>query len=158
MQCSNQICSSDADISTLLDSLDGSGSETEWSAACRLREVLGNNLPRYLLARYRSQKHWGPRTAYLYHALRYARLSDDAVNLGMLAVGDRSKVVRSRACMLLAYSLRTDLLPFLEAELDKAKDEETRNDITAAMDAIVEQNHNFFVDRNHTGKVRLRIA
>ena len=59
--------------------------------------------------------------------------------------------------MLLAYSLRTNLLPFLEAALDKARDEETRNDITAAMDAIIEQNHNFFIDRNHTGKVKWNV-
>ena len=60
--------------------------------------------------------------------------------------------------MLLAYSLRKELLPFLEEELARAKDEETREDILAAMDAIVEQNHNYFVDSEHTGKLKLNVG
>ena len=146
------MCStSNAEVHALLEALDGSESDQAYDARGRLRELLGDDLPNYLLARYRSQRHWRRRTDYVYEALRYARRSEEAVNLGKLAVSDRSKMVRHRACALLAYSLRRDLLPFLEEELAKAKDGETRDDIVAAMDAIVEQNHHYFVDRNHTG-------
>ena len=153
-----QLCLGDGNVDALLDRLDGSSSDRAWEAAHRLRDLLGDSLPSYLLARYRTESHWGPRTAYVFHAIGYARQSDDAVNLGKLAVGDRSKVVRYRGCMLLAYSLRRDLLPFLEQELKNAKDEETQNDIIAAMDSIVEQNYNYFVDREHTGKVTWRVS
>jgi hypothetical protein len=59
--------------------------------------------------------------------------------------------------MLLAYSLRRELLPFLEQELASSADEKTRGDIEAAMDAIAEQNQHYFADRDHSGKVTLNI-
>ena len=147
----------EASVDDLLDALDGSGSEREWEAADRLRTILDDDLPKYLLTRYRSQKSWKPRSSYVYHATRYAKQSEAAIKLGKLAVGDKSSVVRYRACKLLAYSLRRELLPFLEQRLSKAKDEKARGDIEAAMDAIVQQNHNYFVDRDHSGKVTLNI-
>lgn len=148
---------SDTSLDVLLNKLDGSGSDQEWRAVRQLRAVLGDKLPTYLLARYRTQRSWKPRSAYLYHSVRYARRSEDAIELGKLAVQDRAAVVRYRACMLLAYSLRRDLLPFLEVELGRVKNDATRRDIAAAMDAIMEQNHNYFVDREHSGKVSLNI-
>jgi hypothetical protein len=144
-------------IDALLDRLDGSGSDREWEAADRLRDILGDEVPKHLLARYRSQRSWRPRSSYVYHALRYARQSEAAIELGKLAVTDKSSVVRYRACMLLAYSLRRELLPFLEQELPRAADEKTRGDIAAAMDAIVEQNQHYFADRDHSEKVTLNI-
>lgn len=147
----------DSELSALVDDLDGSGSENEWRAVKRLREALQCDLPKVLLARYQSQKSWKPRSSYVYHATRYARESDAAVELGKLATSDRSKVVRYRACKLLAYSLRRELLPFLSKLLSDTSDQTTRGDIEAAMDAIATQNHNYFVDRDHSGKVRMNI-
>ena len=114
-QRSSSICSPmDAEIQSLFQHLNGSGSEDDHDAGIRLRKVLGDDLPSHLLARYRLQTQWSPRNAYLHEALRYARRSDDAVSLGKFAIGDKSKAVRHRACMLLACSLRLVLLPFLE--------------------------------------------
>ena len=148
---------SESSIVALIDRLDGSGSDCEWSAVDRLRTALDGDLPEYLLTRYKSQRLWKPRSSYVYHATRYAKESEAAVELGKLAVSDKSNVVRYRACKLLAYSLRRELLPFLEQVLSKTADEKTRGDIEAAMDAIAEQNHNFFADRDHSGKVTLNI-
>ncbi len=145
----------ESEVDALIDHLDGRDTEQHWNAVRRLRELFGDDLPSVLLDSYRSQTQWRRRNSYLYHAIGYARRNDDAVSLGKLAVGDRSKMVRYRACMLLAYSLRQDLLPFLEEQLAKTKDEETREDLIAAMDAIVEQNHNYFADRDHSGMVKL---
>jgi hypothetical protein len=147
----------EASIDALIDCLDGSGSDSEWKAVDRLRETLNDDLPKYLLARYKSQGSWKARSSYVYHATRYAKESEAAIELGKLAVSDKSSVVRYRACKLLAYSLRRELLPFLEQERFKATDEKTLGDIEAAMDAIAEQNHNFFADRDHSGKVTLNI-
>jgi hypothetical protein len=59
--------------------------------------------------------------------------------------------------MLLAYSQRPDVVPALEDQLAWAE-EETRADILAAIDAIRCQNHNYFVDREHSGQITLNIA
>ncbi len=57
--------------------------------------------------------------------------------------------------MLLAYSQR-EVLPDLRAALAGAP-KETQEDILAAIDAIESHNHNFFVDRDHSGMVTLTI-
>ena len=148
--CSNH----DAHINALIDCLNGRDTQQRMDANGRLHELLGDRLPRYLLLRYHTQKHWQSRHDYVYQAQIYARRSEDAIALGKLAVSDRSKEVRFRACALLAYSSRRDLLPFLQEKLEKAKDPETREDIIAAMDAITEQNHHYFMDRDHSGKLK----
>jgi hypothetical protein len=51
--------------------------------------------------------------------------------------------------MLLAYSLRRDLLSELREQL---------NDLEAAIDAIETGNANYFVDRDHSGKMTLTIG
>ena len=58
--------------------------------------------------------------------------------------------------MLLAYSLNDDALPTLKA-LFAHKDTKTAEYAKAAVDAIVHRNHNYFVDRDHSGKVTLSI-
>jgi hypothetical protein len=90
--------------------------------------------------------------------MRYARESDDAVALGRDALHDRSKVVRYRACMLLAYSLRRDALPELREVLQSLEGKAGHEDVEAAIDAITRQNHHYFIDRVHSGKVTLTIG
>lgn len=138
----------------LLDKLDSSSSDERHKAVRELRE-LGVSLPSLLLKKYRSSKKWQTRSSCVYHAIRNARDDEYAVKLGIEALSDKSKVVRYRACMLLACSLDKNSIPALrELEL-RASDSETQENAHAAIDAIENQNSNYFVDRDHSGKVRL---
>ena len=140
-----------------LDTLDGSGSDAEWAAVETLRREAGDRVPSLLLAKYRSGCEAGVRTSCVFHATRYARTNEDAVQLGREALRDRSKVTRYRACLLLAYSLRRDTLEDLRAAQAEAP-KESQEDIRAAIDAIENGNSNFFVDRDHSGKVVLTVS
>lgn len=144
------------EISMLLNQLDGSGSDAEYTAVAELKK-LGDALPLLLLERYQLSKKWNQRASYLYHSIRYARDVNEAVKLGIIALGDKSKVVRYRACMLLAYSLKYEALPALEQAKAITDNEETLKDINAAIDAIEHQNSNYFVDRSHSGKVTFNV-
>ena len=86
-----------------------------------------------------------------FHAIRFARVSDDAFAIGRMAVEDKSSIVRYRGCCVLAYSLRPDALPALEKLLGHP-DPRTDDDVRAAIDAIRSRNHHYFVDRGHTGR------
>ena len=82
-----------------------------------------------------------------------ARDGEAAFRLGLRALGDRSYMVRYRACMVLAYSLRPAAFPALEA-LRSHADARTREDAERAIDAFVHRNHHYFVDRDHSGQTR----
>ena len=144
------------DIEALLDKLDGSGSDQEWSAVSKLRASLGDTLPSHLLRRFRTTRKWAARSSLVYHSVRYAAKSDSAIELALAATTDRSKVVRYRAFMLLACSQRKDLLPTVQ-KLEDVVPDDTKEDARAAADAIEAQNRNFFVDRDHSGQVTLNI-
>lgn len=141
----------------LLDSLDGRGSDDEFRAIRSLHQLVGARLPELLLARYRSSRLAGPRSSCVYHATIFARSSDDAVQLGLEALRDRSKVVRYRACGLLAYSQRRSLLDALRAHVSGIPDA-SRADLLATIDALEQGNHHLFVDREHSGKVTWNIV
>ena len=139
-----------SEVDKLLQVLDGRGSDSEFTAiqALASREAL----PELLLLVYRSAKAWGVRASCVYHAIHYAANNESAFTLGLEGATDRSRVVRYRACMLLAVAQRSEAIPTLvkAAELPG-----TSEDATAAIDAIRSGNHNFFVDRDHSGKVKL---
>lgn len=141
---------------TLVEQLNGSGSDAEWAAVKQLRKL--ESFPRLLLERFRSSSGWRTRSSCVYHAVRYARASDDAVTLGTEAMRDKAKIVRYRGCMLLAYSQRPEVLPALKQALGVANKEADREDLRAAIDAIESGNHNFFVNRDHSGKMTLTIS
>jgi hypothetical protein len=144
------------DVERLLSKLDGSGSDEEWNAVVELRSLLGDNLPDRLLALYRRAKKAADRSSYVYHSVRYARRSDAAIELALLAVRDKAKVVRYRACMLLACSQRKELLPTLRDLLSDVV-ADTKADLLAAIDAIESQNQDYFVDRDHSGLTTLSV-
>lgn len=144
------------DIEQLFGKLDGSGSDEEWNAVVELRSLLGENLPDRLLHLYGQAKAAATRSSYVYHSVRYARQSDAAVKLALLAVRDRAKVVRYRACMLLACSQRKSLLPILR-DLLAVVVADTKADLLAAIDAIESQNQDYFVDRDHSGLTTLTV-
>lgn len=141
----------DVKTDDLLGRLDGSGSDDEWAAVAELREGIGEALPTHLFERYKLARRAPQRASCVYHSTRYARDSKEAVQLGIMAIRDRSKIVRYRACALLAYSLSADALPLLRVALAEAEGE-TRDDLLAAIDAIEHQNSNYFLDRDHSGK------
>jgi HEAT repeat protein len=87
------------------------------------------------------------RISMVYEATFFARVSEDAFQLGLLGLRDPSKHVRDRACGVLAYSLREDALPALRALL-RADDEVTRRAAEGAVDAIKHQNHHLYWDQD----------
>ena len=90
------------------------------------------------------------RAAILSSLVCYARSLPPVVALAQAALEDRAYLVRERACAILAYSLKADVLPQL-ALMQDHPDARTRADVAAAMDAISCGNYHFFVDCEHTG-------
>lgn len=145
-----------AQVRSLLQALDGSGSDLERRAIDELRAFAGSDTPRFLLEKYRLSRGWRVRASCVYYSMFYARVSEHAVELGVEAVTDRSKAVRYRACMLLSWAQKPETLPELRSALDELPAEGAA-DVRAAIDAIENTNPNFFVDREHTGKLTLTI-
>jgi len=134
----------------------GSNPDMSIKAARELRGALGDRVASILLETYRDSRIWRQRAWCVYLSIPYARSNRDAFTLGIEALADNSRIVRYRACMLLAYSLNDDALPFLKALLAH-KDTNTAEHAKAAVDAIVHKNHNYFVDRDHSGRLTLSI-
>jgi hypothetical protein len=86
-----------------------------------------------------------------FHCTRFARTSNVAFRIGLMAAEDKSSIVRYRGCGVLAYSLRPDALPILNKQLSHS-DSKTVEDAKAAIDAIQRRNHHYFIDRRHTGQ------
>lgn len=124
----------------------------EEEAAWDLLRPLGKEVVPYLCEAYPNFKKWQGRVSLVFHSIKYARDSDDAFLLGISATKDKASLVRYRACGLLAYSLRKDALPALQELLGHA-DKKTVEDAKAAIDAIRSQNHHYFVDRDHSGRI-----
>ena len=129
------------------DSTSWSDQEEIWN---ELRPF-GEAVVPYLREAYPRFRKWQGRVALVYHSIRFARVSEDAFQLGLAALADRATLVRYRACSLLAYSLRDDAIEPLERTLDHP-DAETVADAAAALDAIRNRNHHLFVDRSHSGR------
>ncbi|MCK6474305.1 MAG: HEAT repeat domain-containing protein [Planctomycetes bacterium] len=130
-----------------MDTADSAQSEQAWS---KLRS-LGQDAVPFLLEAFPRFRKWQGRRDLVFHAIRYARTSEPAFQLGLAALKDRSTIVRYRACGLLAYALRPDAVPALEP-LASHPDPKTAEDARAALDAIKHRNHHYFVDRSHTGR------
>lgn len=124
----------------------------EHDAAWELLRPLGAAVVPYLVEAYPRFKKWRGRNALVYHATRYARSSDEAFRLGILALNDKATVVRYRACALLAYSQRREAIDLLKPLLSHS-DEPTRQDAAAAIDALMRRNHHHFHDRDHTDRL-----
>lgn len=137
-------------IQELMSCIDGSGSDQEWTAVRELR-CLGLEFPKILRSTFHASRSWRVRSACVYHAMRYARESEDAVALGISAIADKAKGVRYRGAMLLAYSQRKEALPALQAACLAYSETADADDLAAAIDAIQSQNHHYFLDRAHTG-------
>jgi hypothetical protein len=142
------------EIEQHLRKLDGRGSDGEFHAV-ELLANLGDAFPKLLLEKYRTAKKFGDRASCVYHATKYAKSNEAAYTLGIEALRDRSKVVRYRACRLLAVAQREEAIGSLERLLF---DPISGSDAKAAIDAIRRRNLHYFVDRDHSGKIFLKIG
>ena len=133
--------------------LDGSGSDYEYDAVSRLKDSVAD-FPALLLDKYKRSRKWGERLSCVYHAMPYARENESAYELGVTALQDKSKVVRYRACMLLALSLRSEAVAYLSRLLDS---DDTGEHAEAAIDAIECGNQHYFIDREHSGMMFLNV-
>jgi hypothetical protein len=107
------------------------------------------NIPDYFLKAYPTFKKWQGRIHLVYHCVKYARNSDSAFQLGIIALNDKATLVRYRAASLLAYSLRKESIPYLEKNL-LHPDLKTRKDAERAIRAIKEKNHYIFMEDRAT--------
>jgi hypothetical protein len=137
-------------IRALVLRLDTASSKEEEETWAQLRG-LGVTVVPYLLEAYRAFRKSKGRVSLVFHAIRYARTSEEAFRLGIQALSDKATLVRYRACGLLAYSQRSDAIPHLNALLTHS-DARTAEDARAAIDAISNRNHHYFIDRAHSGR------
>jgi hypothetical protein len=142
-----------SEVNEALSHLDGRGLKKEYDAI-RFLLAAGVNLPTLLHKKYKESKKWGERASCVYHSIKYAKNDEDAFQLGIEALNDKSKVVRYRACMLLSVAQNTKAIPYLEKLLTN---EAYKPDALAAIDAIKHRNQNYFVDREHSGMVTLNV-
>lgn len=142
--------------SSLAVILNGSGSEEERAVVQRIRNTVANPaalfLETYLLAR-----NWQARASCIYYSFQNARTDPAALDLGIRALNDRSWVVRYRACMLLAIAQDKTALPDLLNLLETTTTPRTKEDALAAIKALDQGNVHLFVDRENSGKSKLRI-
>ena len=145
------------ELARLLRLVDGSGSDSEYEAIKKL-ESSTDALPLLLYKKYQTAKSAKERGACVHHSTKFSKKDRIALELGIDGLSDRSKHVRHLACLLLAWSVQKDALPVLRRyESIYANDDETLGDIRAAIDSIEHENSNYFVDRDHSGMVTLRI-
>jgi hypothetical protein len=141
----------DERIETLIKAFSTSR-RSEIAAAWTVADSMGDDLlPLFAEAFPRIRKSEG-RASIMRYVGSFSRESEVAFRMGTVAVRDRAYAVRHYGCALLAYSLRADALPILISLLKHA-DRRTVEDARAAIDAIKSKNHNFFKDRDHSGKI-----
>ena len=120
------------EIHQCLTALDGRSTEGEYEAIASL-EASGINVPELLLKRYRTSRRWSDRALCLRLCSRYAKSDEPAFRLGILALDDRSKLVRQKACLLLAATQRKEALEHLGKLLS---DQSCRKHAMSAIEAI----------------------
>jgi hypothetical protein len=124
----------------------------EIDAAWVVADSMGDDLLPLLAEAFPRIRKSEGRASVMRYVGRFSREREVAFRMGKVAVEDRACVVRHYGCALLAYSLRADALPILSS-LSKHADRRTVEDAKAAIDAIRSKNHNFFKDRDHSGKI-----
>jgi hypothetical protein len=140
-------------LNLLLDKINGSGNDEEISAVSELDKHLGAQLAVHLLDRFKNAKKCKARDGFAWYSIRY-RHTPAALELGLLAIKDKSTGVRIGGCLLLACIQSDAALPDLYAALELQADDK-KHDFLAAIDAIESKNPHYFVDRQHTGLSKL---
>jgi len=149
--CGFGLAMDDDQIRTLVARFDTNDNSVRNEAWQQLRELDERVVP-FFEDFFGHAKKLAARRDIAFHCIRYARTSEAAFRVGLLAIGDKSTIVRYRGCCVLAYSLRRDALAALTGLLDHS-DAKTVEDAKAAIDAIRNQNHHYFVDRGHSGQM-----
>ena len=139
----------ESEIRALVGIIAAGGAEAD--AAWEQLRPAGAAVVPYLAEAFPRAKRWQARTALVFHAIKHARASDAAFRLGLLALQDKSYMVRYRACMVLAYALNPDAVPALRLAAAHP-DSRTAEDARAALEAIEHGNHHLFVDRTRSGR------
>src|ERR1700756_1780370 len=125
---------------------------SEIDAAWVIADSMGDDLLTLFAEAFPRIRKSDGRASIMRYVGRFSRESEVAFRMGTVAVQDRAYAVRHYGCALLAYSLRADARPILTSLLKHA-DRRTVEDARAAIDAIKSKNHNFFKDRDHSGKI-----
>jgi len=133
--------------------LEGRAAAKKHEAIAKL-EALGADIPDLLMKKYKVSRWWSDRASCVYHCIKYAKTNEDAYQIGILALHDKSKVVRHRACALLSVAQKQEAIEHLE---DLIFDKASASDATAAIDALTNRSQNYFVDRQHSGKLSLKL-
>lgn len=84
------------------------------------------------------------RTDMIRFTIRYARISDEAKELAIIALKDRSKNVRRMACAVMAYSLDEEMISYLNS-IKEHKNTHTQEKAKSAILAIKTKDINNFV-------------
>jgi hypothetical protein len=141
-----------ADLVSLLVKAFSVSRRQQIDAAWKIAESMGDDLVEFLGAAFPHISRSAGRASVMRYVGKFSRDSEVAFRMGIIATQDRAYDVRYYGCALLAYSLRTDAVPILSPLL-KHSDHRTVEDARAAIDAIKRKNHNFFKDRDHSGRV-----
>lgn len=126
-----------AEMQKYLDYLDGRSSGNELAAIAKLEES-GVNIPRLLMKRYKISRRWADRASCVNHCMKYAKTDENAYQLGIIALHDKSKMVRRKACILLSAAQRREAIEHLN---DLLSNESSSEDAAAAINALASFDH-----------------
>ena len=93
--------------------LDGRSSEDMHEAIAQL-EALGVDIPGLMMKKYKISRRWADRASCVSHCIKYAGTHEDAYQIGIVALQDKSRAVRHKACMLLSATQKKEAIEHLE--------------------------------------------
>ena len=128
----------DEKLQKYLAYLDGRSPGSEYQAIAKLEEQ-GADIPKLLTKRYKVSRRWSDRALCIFHCIEYAKSNDVAYQLGIMALQDRSRTVRRRACALLSVAQNQEAIEHLEKLL---LDETLQGDALAAINALSKPSQN----------------
>ena len=108
-------------------------------------------VPFYVKAFYKLKKSPARRDI-AFWLVRFSKKHTEVVDMALHGINDRSKLVRSHCCSILAYAGSRDYLLKLD-ELLSHSSTQTQEDAQAAINCIVNENHHLWADRNNKGNV-----
>lgn len=98
-----------------------------------------------LIAAFPKIKSWQGRNVILFELIRFARKRPEVLELALAGLGDPAFLVRMQSCIMMAYSQREDMIPYLK-EILAHKDGKTRQYARLAIAHI--ENKTVFYDFN----------
>ncbi|MCA3003222.1 MAG: hypothetical protein ING68_03415 [Rhodocyclaceae bacterium] len=114
-----------------------------WNIRTLYLAQFGDAIVPHCINHFRIQPQAEVRSDLLRFLIRYARDRDDVVALAIMALRDRSRVVRESACAVLAYSFADRAVATLQEIVDSGK-QPTATSARNAILAISARNHNLY--------------